>query len=120
MNIDYPRMLPSDFTAPDYPFDLTTNHSCESSAAVRSGALLFRFYNFSDEVRITVELFDANGNGSLGPPAIVTARQNGGTQLARFSDIGQINTCRYRIVTANQRNARDGAHLGVQIYTPRR
>ena len=118
MIIEYPLSLPEGFTAPDYPFDLYTSQSTEGRALISRGVLLFRLYNFSDEVRVTIELDDANNNGSLGPPGIVVAPRNGGTRYVYFSHIEQI-TCRFRISTRNHRNENDAAHLGVQIYTHR-
>ena len=118
MTINYPLSLPEGFSAPDYPFDLTTNHSDEARAFIRDGGLLFRLYNFSDEVQVIIELSDDGGNGSLGPPGIVVAARNGGTRFVHFSRLEQ-SICRYRITAQNQRSPRDGAHLGVQIYTHR-
>ena len=62
MIINYPLTPPDSFTAPHYPFDLTTNHSDEARTFIRDGALLFRFYNFSDEVQVTIELSDDSGS----------------------------------------------------------
>ena len=62
MIINYPVTPPEGFTALHYPFEMTTNHSDEARAFIRDGALLFRLYNFSDEVQVTIELSDDRGS----------------------------------------------------------
>ena len=120
MQIDFPTVQPTSFGMPVSCFDLETN-SVEGRAAIRANQLLFRFYNFSDQVNVEIELSDDQGNGILATTNFTAAR-NGGTRFVLFSDFPPtaVNTeqsiCRYRLAATNQRNQRDGAHVDVQIF----
>lgn len=122
MQIDYPMIQPNGFPRIQSSFELSTAFSSTDGRAFISGnQLLFRFYNFSDEVNIEIELSDDNNNGSFGT-ANAAATRNGGTVFVLFSELppnavgGEQTACRYRLAATNRRNEREGAHVDVQIF----
>ena len=123
MQIDFPTAQPNSFGMPVSCFDLETN-SVEGRAIIQANQLLFRFYNFSDQVNVEIELSDDHGNGIFAVTNF-TAVRNGGTRFVLFRDFPPtaVNTeqsmCRYRLAATNQRNPREGAHVDVQIFAHR-
>lgn len=122
MQIDYPTTQPGGFPRIQSSFELSTAFSStDGRAFIRANQLLFRFYNFSDEVNIEIELSDDSYNGVFGT-ASVTAARNGGTRFVLFSDFpptaddSEQSICRYRLIATNQRNQREAAHVDVQIF----
>jgi len=122
MQVDYPIGQPGGFPRIQSSFELSTAFSStDGRAFIRGNQLLFRFYNFSDEVNVEIELSDDSYNGVFGT-ANVTAARNGGTRFVLFSDFpptsvnGEQTVCRYRLSASNRRNPREGAHVDVQIF----